>query len=165
MTLFRCVWCPSPQGAIAEWGIRSPGITPGLKGPSQLETPSSPWRRGQRSLSSHTLLGDLRSYARPKDRTQPSRPPPWRSVRCVVDRWGWRRTRQSPVCAVPISAVGNKCQGDCTPGPALTDHLLSSCWYQWRAMATLQRACWSCPFCPLRTSLDTRASSPLISKK
>ena len=28
-------------------------------------------------------------------------------------------------CAVPISAVGNKCQGDCTPGPALTDHSVS----------------------------------------
>ena len=28
-------------------------------------------------------------------------------------------------CAVPISAVGKKCQGDCTPGPALTDHLIS----------------------------------------
>jgi len=29
----------------------------------------------------------------------------------------------TPACAVPISAGGKKCQGDCTPGPACTDHL------------------------------------------
>lgn len=29
-------------------------------------------------------------------------------------------------CAVPISAVGNNCQGVCTPGPALTDQFSSS---------------------------------------
>jgi hypothetical protein len=29
-------------------------------------------------------------------------------------------------CAVPISAVGNNCQGVCTPGPALTDQFLTN---------------------------------------
>ncbi len=40
-------------------------------------------------------------------------------------------------CAVPISAGGKYCPGDCTLGPAYTDQLLTSCLANLRAIETV----------------------------